>query len=409
MVLEKGSDPADFRAVPDDLRRVTFKAVKAVIEPYTVTVDEEILVDLRHRIRNTRWPSSAPGPAWSQGTDLDYLRAILDYWADAFDWRARERELNAFDHFRMRIDDVDIHFVHHRAVSGTGIPLILTHGWPSTFVELLPLVPLLTDPAAHGLDGPGFDVVIPSLPGYAFSGRPARSITMRDTAALWHRLMSGLGYDRFGAHGGDFGSGVSTFLALDQPNSVIGLHLSNFELDPYLGPEAPALTEDERTLVAHEEDFVAREGGYHLVQSTKPQTLGYALNDSPAGLAAWLLEKWRAWSDSDGELESRFTRDFLLTTITLFWVTGSITDSMRDYYDNRNVQDLITATDRVRVPTAICLLDKEFAHEGVTPRSWAERLYNVRHWAVAPTGGHFAAAEEPLLLARDIAAFFAGL
>ncbi|WP_228771804.1 epoxide hydrolase family protein [Actinokineospora iranica] len=380
-----------------------------IVEPYAVAVDDAVLADLRARVRNTRWPSPAPGAPWSQGTDLAYLRAIADYWADGFPWRAQEDELNRHQHFRARLDDVDIHFVHARAARGDGVPLVLTHGWPSTFAELLPLVPRLTDPAAHGIDGPAFDVVIPSLPGYAFSTRPARPITMRDTAGLWHRLMRGLGYRRYGAHGGDFGSGVSTFLGLDQPDALIGLHLSNFELDPYLGPGSPPLTDAERSFVEHEEDFAEREGGYNLVQSTRPQTLGYALNDSPTGLAAWVLEKWRAWSDCRGDLASRFSRDFLLTTVTLFWVSGSITETLRDYHDNASVYDTLTPTDRVRVPTAVGLFDNEFAHNGTVPRSWGERLYNLRRWTVSPTGGHFAAAEEPDLLARDIATFFGDL
>ncbi len=380
-----------------------------ITEPFAVALDEAVLADLRARARNTRWPAAAPGEPWSQGTDLGYLRDLVAHWADGFDWRAREAELNRHPQFRARVDDVDVHFVHVRAARGDGVPLVLTHGWPSTFVELLPLVPLLTDPAAHGIDGPAFDLVIPSLPGYGFSTRPARPITMRDTAALWHRLMRGLGYERYGAHGGDFGSGVSTFLGLDQPDALIGLHLSNFELDPYLGPGSPPLSGDERAFVEHEEEFAEREGGYNSVQSTKPQTLGYALNDSPAGLAAWVLEKWRAWSDSGGDLAGTFSRDFLLTTVTLFWASGSVTETLRDYYDNSAVYDTITAADRVRVPTAVGLFDNEFAHGGEVPRSWGERLYDLRRWTVYPTGGHFAAAEEPDLLARDVAAFFGSL
>jgi pimeloyl-ACP methyl ester carboxylesterase len=373
---------------------------------FTIAVPEEVLTDLHDRIRRTRWPSPAPGEPWSLGTDLDYLRSILDHWENGFDWRAVERDLNRVNQVRVRIDDLTVHLVHERAVNGRGIPLILTHGWPSTFVEFLPLVPLLTDPAAHGIDGPAFDVIIPSLPGYGFSTRPARPLTMRDTASLWHRLMLGLGYSRYGAGGGDFGSGVSTFLALDHPDTVIALHLSNLELDPYLGPGSPPLTDDERAFLDHEEDFVRREGGYNHVQSTKPQTLGYGLNDSPAGLAAWLLEKWRSWSDCDGDVDSRFSRDFLLTTVTLFWATGTITESMRDYHDNRDVYDTITAADRVRVPTGITLFANEFTNSAVPPRSWADRLYDLHHWHVSPTGGHFAAVEEPRLLAHDLVRFF---
>jgi pimeloyl-ACP methyl ester carboxylesterase len=379
------------------------------IQPFAVWVEEDVLSDLRARIRNTRWPEQAPGAAWEQGTDLEYLRQMLAYWADEFDWRAQERTLNAFDQFRAELDGVHIHFVHERARHGQGIPLVLTHGWPSTFVELLPLVPLLTDPRAHGIEGPAFDVVIPSLPGYAFSERPAKKgINYRYTAGLWHMLMRGLGYDHFGAQGGDFGAGVATLMALDNPEPMIGVHLSNLEISPYMGPGARPLSEAERTYLERNETWWQVEGGYKAIQATKPQTLGYGLNDSPAGLAAWILEKWRSWADSRGDLDERFSREFLLTHLTIYWATQTITSSMRDYFDNRWVGVTLGSQDFVRVPTAIAVFT-QFVDEGTPPREWAERLYNVRQWTPMPSGGHFAPAEEPERLARDIVAFFAML
>ena len=269
------------------------------ITPFSIHIEAEILSDLRERIRNTRWPDQAPGAAWEQGTDLEYLRQLLAYWADEFDWHAQERELNAANQFRAELDGVHIHFVHERARHGHGIPLILTHGWPSTFVELLPLVPFLTDPHAHGIDGPAFDVVIPSLPGYGFSERPRQvGVNYQHVAGLWHRLMRGLGYERYGAQGGDFGAGIATFMALNNPEPMIGVHLSNLEIAPYTGPGARPLSAAERTYRERNEAFWQEEYGYKAIQSTKPQTLGYGLNDSPAGLAAWILEKWRSWADS---------------------------------------------------------------------------------------------------------------
>ncbi len=277
-------------------------------EPFTVRVSEEVLADLRARIGNTRWPEAAPGAPWEQGTDLGYLRGLMAYWADGFDWRAQERWLNRFGQFRTEIEGTGVHFVHERARSGRGIPLILTNGWPSCFAEFLPAVPWLTDPAAHGISGPGFDVVIPSLPGYGFSGRPARTgVTSRYTARLWHRLMHGLGYQRYGAHGSDFGSAVTTFMALDDPAPMLGIHLSDLDIAPYTGPGSRPLSEAERAYVAQ-------------------------------------YQRWR-----------------------------------------------------------------EDIDEGSPPREWAERLYNIRRWKSMPRGGHFAAAEEPELLARDIAAFFGEL
>src|SRR6478736_348128 len=349
------------------------------ITPFSIHIEPEILSDLQERIRKTRWPDQAPSAPWEQGTDLEYLRQLLEYWAGEFDWQTQERELNAAAQF---------------------------------FVELLPLVPFLTDPHVHGIDGPAFDVVIPSLPGYGFSERPRRlGVNYQYVAGLWHRLMRGLGYELYGAQGGDFGAGIVTFMALNNPKPMIGVHLSNLEIAPYTGPGARPLSAAERTYRERNEVFWQAEYGYKAIQSTKPQTLGYALNDSPAGLAAWILEKWRSWADSRGNLDECVSRDFLLTTLTLYWVTQTITSSMRDYFDNDNRRFRITLGPQefVDVPTGIAVFANNFVDEGTPPREWAQRLYNVRRWTPMPRGGHFASAEEPELLARDIAAFFAGL
>ena len=381
------------------------------VEPFSVAVDEGALDDLRARIRRTRLPETAPGERWSQGTDRDWLDRVLGYWAGGFDWRAAERELNRFAHYRARIGDAVVHFVHERARHGGGIPLILGHGWPSCFAELLPLVPLLTDPAGHGISGPEFDVVIPSLPGYGFSNRPAvpGGVTYRYVAGLWHTLMRDLGYARYAAGGGDFGAGIATFMALANPAPLIGLHLTNLELTPWTGPGSRPLSAAEQAYLEQAERWDRTERGYTAIQSTKPQTLGYALTDSPAGLAAWILEKWRSWSDCHGDLQSRFSTDFLLTVVTLYWVTSTITSSMRDYYDNRRWQGepRLGPDDIAQVPTAVAVFPHTFVPEGEPPREWAERLYDIHRWTVMPAGGHFAFAEEPELVARDIAAFFA--
>jgi pimeloyl-ACP methyl ester carboxylesterase len=372
------------------------------VEPFTIAVADEALADLRARLRDTRWPEAAPGPAWEQGTDLAYMQELTAYWADGFDWRARERELNALHHFHATVDGIRIHFIHERAPGGQGIPLILTHGWPSSFVELLALVPLLSD---------RFDLVIPSLPGYGFSDRPHRAgITSRFTARLWHELMRGLGYERYAAHGSDWGAAVSTFMALDEPERMIGLHLSNLDNAPYTGPGSRPLSDAERAYVADFQRWLDEERAYGAIQSTRPQTLAYGLNDSPAALAAWILEKWRLWADTGGDLERHFSRDFLLTNVTLYWATATIATSMRDYFDNRwSPETAIGPDDFVRVPTAISVFDHNFVSEGEMPREWAERLYDVRRFTPMPRGGHFPAAEEPELLARDIDAFFAAL
>jgi pimeloyl-ACP methyl ester carboxylesterase len=379
------------------------------VEPFAIEIGEEVLDDLRQRIQRTRWPDQLPGIGWEQGTDLDYLHELLADWADRFDWRAQERELNRLSHYRAELDGLGVHFVHQRGNAETPIPLVLTHGWPSTFLELLPLVPLLTDPTAHGIAAPAFDVVIPSLPGYGFSDRPRRTdVTVQYTATLWHQLMRGLGYERYGAGGGDFGCGVATYLGRDHPESLIGLHLSTLDVAPYTGPGSRPLSEAERTYLERNRAWWQAEGGYKAIQATKPQTAGYGLNDSPAGLAAWLLEKWRSWSDCDGEIERRFSRDFLLSTLTLYWVTETITASMRTYYDDRRFGP-VGRHDFVGVPTAVAVFANEYVPEGSPPREWAERLYDIRHWTEMPRGGHFAAQEEPELLAQDIGTFFSEL
>jgi pimeloyl-ACP methyl ester carboxylesterase len=377
-------------------------------EPFSIHIDEAVLADLRDRIRNTRWPDQIPGIGWQQGADLDYVKELLAYWAGGFDWRAQERWLNGFNHFHAELDGIRVHFVHQRARSGRGTPLILTHGWPSSFVEYLPLVPLLTDPEAHGIGGPGFDVVIPSLPGYGFSQRPARTgVNYRHVASLWHRLMQGLGYQRYGAGGGDFGAGVATFMALDGAERLLGIHLSNLEIPPYTGPGSRPLSDAERTYLAQSGQWWKSEQGYKAIQSTKPQTLGYGLNDSPAGVAAWVLEKWRSWGDTHGDLDAHFSRDFLLTNLMIYWVTQTITPSIRDYFDNRVFSVAPGPNDFVAVPTGVAVFAHHLEPEGDPPREWAERLYNVRQWTVMPRGGHFAPVEEPERLAHDIASLFA--
>jgi pimeloyl-ACP methyl ester carboxylesterase len=372
-------------------------------EPFAIAVDEAELDDLRRRLRYARFPSGAPGPTWSQGTDLDYLRWFVSYWADEFDWRSTECELNRFDHYLADVGEYRIHYVHQEARHGDGLPLILIHGWPSSFMEYLAAIPLLTDPAGHGIDGPAFDVVVPSLPGYGFSTRPRRGgVNYGEVAGALLELMAGLGYQRLGAGGGDFGSGVAAHMAMQAPERLFGLHLTNVEIVPE-GVSPADLSEAEMAFTKEQDHWDAREGGYSSIQSTKPQTLGYALTDSLAGLAAWLLEKWRSWTDSGGDPVARLSPGFLAALATVYWVTSSITTSMRDYYDNRWHP---AQPSKVEVPTAIAVFGNQFVREPQPPRSWVERLYNVQHWTEHAAGGHFAPAEEPVLFATDITSAF---
>ena len=380
------------------------------VQAFAINIPQTTLDDLRERLARTRWPDEVQRAAWDYGTNLGYLKELVDYWQHAFDWRAQEAMLNQYAQFRAELDGVHIHFVHERAKHSGGIPLILTNGWPSTFIELLPLVPLLTDPEAHGIDGPAFDVVIPSLPGYGSSERPKRQgVTTRYTAGLWHCLMRGLGYERYGAQGGDFGAAVATFMALDDPKPMLGIHLSNLEIPPYTGPGSRPLSEAEHAYLTQYQRWSEVDGGYKAIQSTKPQTLGYGLNDSPVGLAAWIVEKFRAWSDCNGDVERRFSKDELLTNIMVYWATETIMTSIRDYFDNRWFGVTLGPDDFVHVPTAVAVFAHQFVSDGTPPREWAQRLYNVCQWTPMPSDGHFAPTEEPELLACDIATFFAKL
>ena len=380
------------------------------IEPFEIAIPDYVFVDLRERIARTRWPDEIDGIGWDQGTPVEYLRSLVDYWANGFDWRAREAELNRFSHYRAELSGLRVHFVQARATSEPAIPIVLTHGWPSTFLELLPLVPLLTNPNAHGIDGPAFHVVIPSLPGFGFSERPRNpGMTTRTMAQLWDELMHGLGYSRYAAGGTDFGAGVSTFMALDRPEPLLGLHLTFLEESPFTGPGSKQLTLAEGAYAKVANKWMQTEHAYADIQATKPQTVGYGLNDSPAGLAAWVIEKWRSWADTDGDVDARFGRDVLLSMLTVFWATQTITSSMRLYWEKHRAGPAFGPDDFVSVPTGFALFGKEFVPEGRPPREWAERMYAIQRWTEMPRGGHFPALEEPDLLAGDIVAFFGDL
>lgn len=301
------------------------------------------------------------------------------------------------------MDGLGIHFVHERGRGPAPLPLVLTHGWPSTFAECLTLIPLLTDPAAHGGDAAdAFDVVVPSLPGYGFSDRPRAAMVNTAIAGLWCELMDILGYRRFGAHGSDIGAGVTARLGLRYRDRVAGIHLSS---PAFPIPPQPR-TRAEQQFFAAEELWELSEGAYSEVQATKPQTLGYGLTDSPAGLAAWVTEKFRAWSDCGGDVESRFSRDWLLTNLTIYWATRTITSSTRLYWDNRHHGIPLAAADPIRVPTGFAIFANDFCPPGRPPRELAERYYNVQRWTELPRGGHFPALEEPELLAHEIREFF---
>ena len=380
------------------------------IEPYTIDVPESILNDLNKRLENTRW-SQSPDLGWDGGMDSNYLREFCDYWRERYNWRDAEQRLNQLAHYRTEIDDVGVHFVHERGKGPAPFPLILTHGYPDSFYRFVKLIPLLTDPAAFGGRAEdAFDVMVPDIPGYGFSDKPVKKGSTFAVSDLWARLMTErLGYERFGAHGGDWGSTITEQLAKQHSGSVVAIHLTDVPFGHILR-KPDDLSPDEQKLFRKTEEWIQKEGAYALIQSTKPQSLAPGLNDSPAGLAAWSVEKFRTWSDCSGDVESRFTRNELLTNVMIYWVTQSIGTSFLTYFDYANAgamtwmaQGLKNWAGSSTVPAAFALFPADIGHP---PREWAERFFNVQRWTEMPRGGHFAAMEEPDLLAADLRDWF---
>lgn len=379
------------------------------IEPFKISISDEELSDLQTRLSRTRWPDELEDAGWEWGASLAYVRDLVEHWKVNFDWRQHEDRLNRLPQFMAQVGDQRIHFVHQRGVGPAPMPLVLTHGWPGSFAEMEKMIPLLVDPASFGADPrDAFDVVVPSMPGYGFSSRPTRQgMNPYAIAEIWSQLMTGLGYTRFGGQGGDWGASVTTAIGKQFPERTIGIHL-NFVPGSY----QPALSDGDQ-LSAEERDFLARratwadlEGAYSHAQGTKPQSLGFGLNDSPAGLAAWVVEKFRSWSDCHGDVESRFNKNELLTNIAIYWFTETISSSMRLYRESRMRPMRFMQGERVQVPVGIAHMKFDVP---CPPRSYVERAYNVVHWTEIPRGGHFAALEEPGLLAEDIRAFFRNL
>jgi pimeloyl-ACP methyl ester carboxylesterase len=362
--------------------------------------------DLRTRLQRTRWPDEISHSDSIYGLNLSFLTDLCTYWTDRFDWKAQVDRISAFDHFKFQSTEGNIHFLHAKGKGPAPLPLILTHGWPGSFLEMLEILPLLTDPAAHGFDpADSFDVVIPSLPGFGFSDRPTKpGMNTFRVAELWVELMRALGYDRFAAQGGDIGAGVSTALGLRHSQHILGIHLNYIpgSYRPHIAADAP-ITPTEQKFVADAAQWYDQNGAYAHLQGTRPQTPAYALNDSPAGLAAWIVEKFREWSDCGDNLYSIFSRDQLLTNITLYWMPQTVSSSFRMYYENRKSPFQFAQGEFVHPPCAIACFPKEILSP---PREWVERGYNVQRWTDMPRGGHFAAAEQPSLLAADLRAFF---
>ena len=377
------------------------------VRPFTIAVEDSVLEDLQQRLADTRWPDEIPNTGWDYGSNLAYLQELVEHWRTKFDWRAQEAKLNAFSHFKSEVDGLDIHFIHEKGKGPNPIPLVITHGWPSCFFEMTKIIPLLADPASHGGDAAdSFDVVAPSLPGFGFSDHAQdRGMEVQRVAGMWNKLMTeNLGYPKFAAQGGDIGSGVTARLGYAHADTLYGIHLTSITRPtPYLGPGSRPVTDAEQALIAQRDKWFADEGGYNHIQGTKPQTLAYGLNDSPVGLAAWIVEKYRTWSDCGGDVEKSYTKDELLTIVTIYWVTQTISSSTRMYFENQKNLWAMEKDQKVPAPAGMAMFPQEISKP---PREWGERSYDVRRWTEMQSGGHFAALEEPQLLAEEVRAFF---
>jgi pimeloyl-ACP methyl ester carboxylesterase len=368
------------------------------VVPFRIDIPDAALADLRDRLQRTRWPEPETVDDWSQGVPLSYVQEVCQYWADKYDWRATEARLNGFPQFRTDIDGLGIHFLHVRSPHEDALPIAITHGWPGSIVEFHKVIAPLTDPTAHGGDArDAFHVVCPSLPGYGFSDKPSTSgWRVERIAGAWVKLMARLGYERYGAQGGDWGSTVTTSIGQQDPDHVVGIHVNM----PIATPTFENLTEKENEALASLANYQNVESGYSKQQSTRPQTLGYGLVDSPAGQCAWILEKFWAWTDCDGHPENALTRDEMLDNVMLYWLPATGASSARLYWEsfNRNRQDDVAA------PTGCSIFPKEIIR---ISRRWAEtRFTDIRYWNELDKGGHFAAFEQPELFVDEVRSFF---
>jgi pimeloyl-ACP methyl ester carboxylesterase len=371
-----------------------------MIKKIEISLAQSFLDDLKTKLRLTRWPDDIEGSGWTYGASLDYMKELINYWSTYFDWRKTESEINKYPNFIAQIDGYTIHFLHIKGKGDKAVPLIITHGWPSSFLEMLKIIPLLTEN-----DDLSFDLVIPSMLGYGFSQKINQTgCNVSFMAELWHKLMLELGYNKYGVQGGDFGAGVSAAIAMKYSEHVTGMHL-NYIPGNYVPvmEEKEEFTKEENDYLDLEEEWFSREGGYSLEQNTKPLTIAYGLNDSPVGLCAWIVEKMYGWTDCKGYIGNVFSKDELLSNVTLYWVTETLHSSIRLYNENSKNPLIIGKESFIKIPVGIA----HFRYEDpFPPRKFVERGFNIQHWTDFPEGGHFPAMEKPELLAEDIRNFF---
>lgn len=379
------------------------------LKPFTIHVPDSALDDLADRLARTRLPDQLDNTSWEYGTDLSYLEELINYWRDEFNWREHETRLNQFDQFTAQVDGLTTHFIHQRSDNSDAMPLLLVHGWPGSISEFSKIIGPLTAPQDHGLNAAdSFHVIAPSLPGFGFSEAPKDAgYSPEKMAHVFAELMQQLGYEKYAIAGGDWGAIINRHMANTFPERLIALHSNMLLAAPPEDPEQRAnVTEAEAILRKDRIAYMGNEVGYQQIQGTKPQSLGYGLNDSPAGLAAWIVEKFHGWTDlpqgADGDLDDRLSKDEILTNISIYWHTQSITSSTRIYYENRRAPRL-KEMEYIDVPTGVALFPADIY---ITPKAWAEASYDIRHWTVMPKGGHFAALEEPQLYLEDLQKFF---
>jgi len=375
-----------------------------VVEDFNPSIDETVIEDLRSRLRATRWTDAPTNASWSLGVDLDEIRDLALYWADGFDFAAHQAALNALPSRRVRLDGLGVHVIHARADTATdSLPVLLAHGWPDSAWRYRKVMPLLTSPGLHGADpGDAFDVVIPDMPGFGFSDPPSGApLNSLDVAGMWAELMTTLGYNRFAVAGGDIGSHVVRYLALDHPDRVVAVHRMDAGL-PFFDGDRSELSQEERDWFDASARWGAEEGAYAAIHRTKPQTAAIALADSPVGMAAWIVEKLRSWSDCGGDLWSVYTRDEVLALLTEYWVTRCIGSSMRMYHANAAIPPRQLAR-RTEVPSGFSIFPGDITHP---PRAWLERTTNLAAFSEPERGGHFAPFEQPEIYANELRQFF---
>jgi len=376
------------------------------MEAFQINIPEPVLTDLHHRLAQTRWPDEIEDADWDYGTNRAYLRQLADYWQHGYDWRTQEAKLNQFPHYKAEVAGLELHFIRVEGKGPNPLPLLLTHGWPDSAFRMTKISPLLTDPAAHGGQAEdAFTVIVPDLPGYGFSAKPKeKGYDPTRMADVLHELMSKtLGYQHYVAHGGDWGSSITEQLALRHAGAVQAIHLTDVpSTHAKTADKMPNLSATEKAWLAKNKVWQEKEAGYQKIQGTKPETLAYGLNDSPVGLLGWIIEKFHAWSDNDGNIEHTFLKDDLLTNVMIYWVTQSIGSSIRLYYEAMH-NPALGAPTHTKVPTGFAIFPKDITP---APREFAERFFNVQQWHEMPRGGHFAAFEEPGLLVADMREFF---